>query len=192
MSPFFTINFRREVYARHMARARRRLLALGGWLLYFGVLGVMVGLYGLNCTALSRRLRLLERQTATLRQAQAAGSDWAVDAAQLAAVEHFHASPGRWRDKLARMAALLPANVVLVSIAVNPENLSTPLDRNKLVITGHLRASGSQDPLRGVVQLVSRLQRDTVFASGYQSIKLAQSRVTTGEHPATEFQIECR
>jgi hypothetical protein len=192
MTPVFTINFRREIYQREVARTRRRLFTLGGWLLYFGVLGLVIGLYGLNCTALTRRVRLLERQTTRFQQAQGAGQDWMVDDAQLAAVERFHTSPRRWRDRLVRLASLLPTNVVLASIAVNPDNLSTPLDQDRLLVTGELRALPGQDPLRGVMQLVSMLQRDSVFASGYQSIKLAQSRASAGSLPATEFVIECR
>jgi hypothetical protein len=46
--------------------------------------------------------------------------------------------------------------------------------------------------MRGVVQLVSVLQKDAVFSSGYQTIKLTQSRMTGSSPSSTEFVIECR
>ena len=46
--------------------------------------------------------------------------------------------------------------------------------------------------MRAVVQLVSSLQRDSVFAAGYQTIKLSQSHVTGDTPGMTEFAIECR
>lgn len=193
MTPLFTINFRREIYLRERARSRARLLALGGWLFYFGLLGVVVGLYGLNCGSLTRRARQLERQTARLEAAGQRPTEWVVDPALAAVVERYHRSPGLWRDKLAHLGAALPANVALTSIAVNPENLSGSSEQITLVIAGQLRSIAGQDPMRGVVQLVSALQRDQVFAAGYQTIKLSQSRLVGGAIPAmTEFVIECR
>jgi len=55
VNPFFNINFRREAYLQEMAKARRRVIALGVWIAYFGLLGVLLGLYGLNCSSLARR-----------------------------------------------------------------------------------------------------------------------------------------
>jgi hypothetical protein len=192
VTPVFAINFRREAFLREQARSRARLLALGGWLLYFGLLGVVVGLYGLNCGSLIRRVRQVERQAARLAAAPDAARGWSVDAAQLGAVETFHGSARFWRDKLARLSALMPPNVALTSISVNPGNLSGAAEKNKLVISGQLRAGPGQAPMGAVVQLVNVLQRDTVFASGYQTIKLAQSRTTDAHPPVTEFVIECR
>ena len=48
MSVLFTINFHREAYQRELARARRRVILLGVWVAYFGVIGVVMGLYGRN------------------------------------------------------------------------------------------------------------------------------------------------
>ena len=192
MTPIFAINFRREVFLRERARARARLLALAGWLFYFGLLAVVVGLYALNCVSLVRRVRQIERQTARLEATEGGAQDWEVDQAQLAAVERFDANPSRWRDKLLRLSVLLPTNVALTSISLNPDNLPGAADQNKLVIAGQLRPMFGQDPMRGVVQLVSTLQHDSVFASGYQTIKLSQSRMVTGTPATTEFEIECR
>lgn len=192
MSPVFSINFRREVFLRKQARSRARLLALGGWLLYFGLLGVVVGLYGLNCGSLTRRVGQIERQAARLANSPGGPREWIVDQAQLATVERFYMSSRLWRDKLARLSALLPPNVALTTIAVNPENLSGVADKNKLVISGQLRGLSGQDPMRGVVQLVSTLQKDQGFASGYQTIKLTQSRMAEGGPAVAEFVIECR
>jgi len=192
MSSIFRINFRREIFVRERARSRARLVALAGWLFYFGLLGMTVGLYALNCFALTRRARQVEYQTSHLAAAQGAAQDWIVDQEQLAAVERFYVSSHRWRDKMARLSTRLPDNVALTSIAVNPENLPSPADQNKLVITGQLKSVAGQDPMRGVVQLVSVLQRDSVFAAGYETIKLSQSHVTGGTSAMTEFVIECR
>jgi hypothetical protein len=189
VTPIFTINFRREVFLRERARTRARLFALGGWLFYFGLLAVVVGLYGLNCASLVRRVDQVERRSARLKAGQGTAQDWTVDQAQLAAVEHFHNSPSRWRDKMLRLSALLPNNVALSSINVNPENTSSGAAKEKLVIAGQLRPIAGQEPMRGVVQLVSVLQKDAVFSSGYQTIKLTQSRMVG---PSTEFVIECR
>jgi hypothetical protein len=192
VTPVFTINFRREVFLRERARARARLLALGGWLLYFGLLGVVVGLYTLNCASLVKRVGQVQRQTARLQKAQGTAQDWTVDQAQLATVESFRTNPRRWRDKMLRLSALLPNNVALTNISANPDNGTDAARRNKLVLSGQLRPMFGQDPMRGVVQLVSSLQRDEVFASGYQSIKLSESKMVSGSPPTAEFTIECR
>jgi hypothetical protein len=192
MSAIFTINFRREVFVRERARSRARLFSLGGWLFYFGLLGMVVGLYALNCVALTRRAQQVEHQTSHLAAAQGGAQDWTVDQAQLAAVERYYVSPRRWRDKLQRLTGRLPMNVALSSIAVNPDNLSGPADQNKLVIAGQLKSVSGQDPMRAVVQFVSSLQRDSVFAAGYQTIRLSQSHVSGDTPGMTEFVIECR
>jgi hypothetical protein len=192
VTPIFTINFRREVFLREKARSRARLLALGGWLLYFGLLGLVVGLYALNGMSLMRRVGQVQRQTERLQKAQGTTQDWTVDQAQLTAVETFKLNPRRWRDRLLRLSAILPTNVALKSISVNPGNLSTPSDRNKLVLSGQLRPTTGQDPTRGVVQLVSSLQHDETFSSGYQTIRLTESKVISGSPPTAEFVIESR
>ena len=191
MTSIFTINFRREVFLRERARARSRLFALAGWLMYFGFLAVVVGLYGLNCASLLKRVGQVERRSARLKATQGTAEEWTVDQPQLAAVERFHTSPGKWRDKMLRLSVLLPNNVALTRISVNPENSTKPGDQNKLVIAGQLRPVPGQDVMRGVVQLVSVLQKDLVFASGYQTIKLTQSQIVQGSS-ASEFVIECR
>lgn len=188
----FTINFRREVFLRERARSRARLLALGGWMFYFGLLGLVVGLYGLNLAALSGRAGQIERQALRLEGLHGGPQEWAVDQAQLAMVESFRISPRRCRDKLARLSVLLPPNVAITGISLNPQSAAAGPDRNKLVIAGQLRQIPGQDQMRGVVQIVSALQRDAVFGAGFQTVKLTQSRVI-GESPVTtEFVIECR
>ncbi len=192
MTPVFTVNFRREVFLREQARARARLFALSGWLLYFGLLAVVVGLYALNCGSLVRRAAQVQRQAARLETAQGPAQDWSIDEAQLGTVETFQASPRRWRDKMVRLSSTLPNNVAVTSISVNPDNSNGASDRNKLLISGQLRPLYGQDPMRGVVQLVSTLQHDAVFAAGYQTIKLTQSKMLSGSPATTEFTIECR
>jgi Tfp pilus assembly protein PilN len=192
VSTLFTINFRREAYRREVARARRRVVLLSAWLAYFGVLSVVLGLYSLNCASLTRRSAQIERQAERMRALQKTHQDWTIGDAELAAVEQFHANPRRWRDKLVRLATLLPPNAIILSIAVNPDNLPGPQDQNKLVITGELKVLEGQDRIRGVVQLVTALHADSLFASGYQNIRLASSRISEGSSPVAEFVIECR
>lgn len=192
MSSLFTINFRREAYQREVAHARRRVVLLGAWLAYFGALAVVLGLYGLNCASLTRRSSQIERQAVRMRALQKSHQDWTIGAAELTTAEQFHANPRRWRDKLARLAVLLPPNAIVHSIAVNPDNLQGAQDQKKLVLTGEIRVPAGQDRMRGVVQLVSALHADSLFASGYENIRLASSRVSEGNGTVAEFVIECR
>ena len=190
--PVFTINFRREAFERQIARSRQRIAALAAWLTYFGLIALLAWSYSLNFSALVRRTRQIERQTAQFTASQNLPRKIPLDAAQIATIERFHSSPRRWRDKLARLAALVPDNAALTSVAVNPGYTNQPLDLNRLVITGALRAAAGEEPTRGVVQLVAALQADSAFAAGYQSIKLGHSRAAGTSPGATEFAIECR
>jgi len=192
MSPQFTINFRREAYRQEIARARRRVIALGVWVAYFGMIVILVGLYGLNCAALSRRVRQIERQTTQLRGAQGASMDWTVRQAELKEIERFVQNPRRWRDRLTRLATLMPPSARLTSLAVNPQNLTGLAEQDKLVITGVLRGAPNRDRVQDVMQVVSRLRADSAFAAGYGSIRLASTRVIEGETATAEFIIECR
>jgi Tfp pilus assembly protein PilN len=192
MSTLFTINFRREAYLREVARARRRVMMLGAWLGYFGVLALVLGLYGLNCSSLVRRASQIERQAARMRALQNSQQDWVIAESDLATIEQVQSNPQRWRDKLVRLSQLMPPNAVLQSIAVNPDNLPSAQDQNKLVITGELKIPAGEDRMRGVVQLVNALHTDKTFAAGYQNIRLASSRITEGNGPVAAFVIECR
>ncbi len=192
MSALFTINFRREAYQRELARTRRRLFSLGGWVTYFGVLVLVLGLYALNFASVARRVDTAERLVARIQQTSGDRAGWKIGDRELAQVEDARANPARWRDRLLRLAALLPANVALSSVGVNPENSPAPADRNKLVLSGELRAAPGTDRMRPVVQLVSQLQADSVFARGYSSIRLASSQTSPGAGNVTLFVIECR
>ena len=99
------------------------MVMLGVWVTYFGVLVVVLGLYGLNCASLTRRIHQIERQAARAREAQSLATTSKLDEAQLVEIETIHGSPARWRDRLTRLSALLPPNVAIVSVAVNPSNL---------------------------------------------------------------------
>jgi hypothetical protein len=192
VSALFTINFRREAYRREVARARRRVIQLGVWLTYFGALAVVLGLYGLNCASLAHRSSRIERQAARMRALQNSRQDWTVGAAELTMAQQFHANPRLWRDKLVRLAALMPPNAIIQTIAVNPENLSNAQDQNKLIITGELRVPAGQDRMRGVVQLISALRADSVFAAGYKNIRPGPSHISEASGAVAEFVIECR
>lgn len=190
MSPLFTINFRREVYQRELARTRRRIMQVGLWVSYFGVIAVMLGLYGLNCASLTRRVKQIERQTAFLRETQGQ-AEWSLRETELSQIAATASNARRWRDRLTRLSVLLPNNVKVGTIAVNPQNLSHPLEQNRLVITGTLRPGPGQDRMQSVMAVVNLLHRDSLFASGYQNVKLASTRVLE-EGGTAEFVIECR
>ena len=55
-----------------------------------------------------------------------------------------------------------------------------------------VRVAGERDKLQPVVKLVENLRKDTVFAAGFQNIKLVSSRVPdAGGPPVVEFVLEC-
>jgi hypothetical protein len=192
VSPLFNINFRRESYLREVARARRRVVALGTWVAYFGVLAVVLGLYGLNCAVLARRAARIERQTATMHSQVGSRDDWKVEPGELSVVERYVANPIRWRNRLGRLAALMPANAKLMTLAVNPDNLTGPAEENRLVISGQLKLAPGQDRMRGVVDIVSALRADSLFSAGYRTIRLATTRINEGAGSVAEFVIECQ
>ena len=187
----FNINFRRETFEREVARSRRRILRLSAWLAYFGVVGLVCYTYGLNYVALERRTQQVERQIELFSQSKNLPRRITLDPTQTTAIERFHMSPRTWRDRLARLAELMPNNAILTSITVNPGNSNLAAEQNKLVIAGSLKSASQDDPTRGVVQLIATLQSDSAFAAGYQSIRLSHSTAgaTAG---TTEFVIECR
>lgn len=190
--PVFTINFRREMFERELARSRQRIIRLAAWMGYFGVFGLLVWSYVLNAQGMERRTRMILRQTDQFVAAQNLPRKVPLDPSQISAIERFHGSPRRWRDKLARLATLLPANASLKMLGLNTSGSNQATDQNKFVITGLLRPTGSEDPMRGVVQLVAALQADSSFSAGYKSIKLAQSHADANAKGTTEFTIECR
>jgi len=180
VTPLFTINFRREVYQRELAKTRRRVMLVGLWVSYFGMIVVLLGLYGLNFASLTRRVQQIERQTAFFRQSQGQ-ADWSLRETELAQIVTAASNPRKWRDRLAKVT----------SIAVNPQNLSHPLEQNRLVITGTLRPTPGQDRMQSVMAVVNVLHADSLFSAGYQNVKLASTRVAE-EGGTAEFVIECR
>lgn len=189
MSAIYAINFHRQAYLRDLALARRRVIMLGVWVAYFGGMGVLMGLYGLNCISLRQRLNQLQRDSSRLRSQQVAG-DWNVRPVEVDLVEGYVRNPRQWRDRLLRLATILPPNARLSSMSVNPQNLSTPEEANKLVVTGIVTTAGSTDRMQSVIQIVSAMQHDSVFAAGYSNIKLASTRVS--DAGGAEFVVECR
>ena len=192
MNAIFSINFRREAYLGRLASARRRVIMLGVWVTYFGVTGVIIGLYGLNCISLEQRITQLERQAEHLRTQHGAATDWTVRASELDQIQGYVQNPRRWRNRLIRLAAVLPPNVKITSMAVNPQNLTLPVEQNKLVITGVVRPAAGQDRMQSVMRVVTMLHNDSQFAAGYSNIKLASTRVSEGSDGDAEFVIECR
>jgi hypothetical protein len=186
----FEINFRREAYVRSQARARRRVIMLGVWVAYFGALGVVTGLYALNCVSLTRRVAQLERQSDRLRRQQGAAAEWTVGQGDLGQVEEYVVGTRRLRTRLVRLAAILPENVRLTSIAVNPSNLTAPIERNRMVIEGVVLPESGEDRMQSVMRIVSTLHDDSLFAEGFQNVKLSTTRVSEGT--GAEFVIECR
>jgi hypothetical protein len=192
VTPLFTINFRREAYLRERERVQRRAFSLGSWVAYFGAVVLVLGLYGLNGVVLDRRLQLAESRMERMRASHVLPEQLKLGATELALVEQAVENPRRWRAKMLRLAAVLPPDAALTSVAVNPDNLSDVGNLNKLVIDGVMRSPSGQDRMGSVMRLVSALHGDSVFAAGYQSIKLVKSNMSTGADPVTEFTIECR
>ena len=189
MSPVFTINFRREAYQRELARTRKRTIVLGLWVLYFGAMGVVLGLYGLNMAVLGQRVHGLERQVERLRH-RPAGDAWRPDRAEASTLQQHLRDPRQWRDRLARLAQVLPANSRLRALEFNPDNVSGNADV-KLVITGEMRSAPGQDRVQQVMTFAGLLARDSVFAAGYRNIRLVSTRAL-GEGEGAEFVVECR
>lgn len=188
MTPIFTINFRREAYQRELARARARVLALGAWLTYFGVLAVVLGLYALNAGAFARRVTQLERQLERNR-AQGAPAAQTLSQADAQMLERYAGNLAGQRDRLRRLGQILPPGVRLTQVQLNPDNVSG-LGPHTLALIGVLRVDGREDRMRGVTALVTTLQQDSVFRRGVSNIKLVST--TSVEGAGTEFVIECR
>jgi Tfp pilus assembly protein PilN len=192
MSPVFNLNFRREAYQVERARTRRRAVALGIWVAYFGVLAVVLGLYGLNFASVARRERLLASQ---LARAQAQPDPVAAcqpSAAELAQVENSLGNTRQWRVRLERLAGLLPPDAVLTSVAGNPGQQAGTEAQNRLEIVGVLRSAPGQDRMRGIMGLVTALHGDSSFSAQYRTIRLVESRAGGGAEALAEFRIECR
>jgi hypothetical protein len=190
VTTLFTINFRREAYLKEVARTRRRVIALGVWVAYFGVFALLLGLYGLNCASLAQRVGVVERQAARLRGTAPSRLEWRLNAAQLDQLERFASSTRDWRNRLWRLGVLLPAGSHVTSIAVNPNSQADPTAANTLILAGQLRPSGTEDRMQSVMNLVSVLKSDSVFSSGFSSVRLSNTRVA--EDGSVDFAIECR
>jgi hypothetical protein len=190
VNPIFTINFRREAYAQEVSRRRRRIISLGVWVAYFGLLSVVIGLYGLNSTALLRRSQMLQRQTTLIRRSATPALDAKLGPTELGQVEDYARSTRVWRDRLERLGELLPADARLTGLKVNPQNMSDADARNTLMISGEMRSAPGQDRMQGVMKIVSALRADSAFGRSFQNIKLASTRVAEGG--SAQFEIECR
>lgn len=190
MTPQFTINFRREVYQREQARARARVILLGVWVAYFGVMAVILGLYGLNAAAYARRTGILERQAVRLQERRGTAAEWTLSADDIGALTERARSLARHRGVLTQLGRRLPPNVRLASVAWNTENLSGA-GAPRLVLSGTLRPEDQQDRMRSVVGLVSTLSTDSVIAGAFRNVKLASTNLDEGTN-VVEFVIECQ
>ena len=189
MTTLFQINFRREAFRRERADARRRAVGLGVWLMYFGGLAVLLGLYGLNCGALETRTRVLGRQVARQRTLARGADRWIAPPAEVMAVEPFVADAARWRDLLGRLPGLLPEGARLTSIDFNPDGVTG--GERKLLLAGVLRVDSQLDRTAGVTDFVAVVARDSLFAARFRSVRLVSTRAVEGG-PEPEFQVECR
>jgi hypothetical protein len=189
MNIVFAINFRREAYQRELAKTRRRALQLGLWVLYFGGLGVVLGLYGLNSVSLAQRTARIERQAERMLRHPGA-ADWRPGRVEAVEIERHLRSTRQWRARLGRLPELLPVHARLQSLEFNPDNVSGAADV-KLVIAGEIRGAGGQDRLQQVMALSRALSRDSVFAAGFHNVRLVTTRTSSGPDGA-EFVIECR
>lgn len=190
MSALFHINFRREAYLKEIARARRRVVLLGVWVAYFGVVAVAMGLYGLNCASMSRRVALLERQTARVEASQTSREQWKLAPAEMTRIHEYLSNPRRWHDRLVRLVAVLPANTRLTSVASNPNNQSGGRADDRLVITGLMQIEPNGDRMAGVMGLVAKLREDSLFSAHYPNVRLATTRIVDVGN--AEFVIECQ
>ena len=190
MNALFTINFRREAYLQEVSRRRGRVISLGVWVAYFGVLLVLAGLYALNGVSLARRAHLLERQTRMIRNAGNTALGAKLAPSELADVEAYARSTRQWRDRLARLGDLIPPDSRLTGVQVNPHNMSDVVSRNSLLISGELRSPPGKESMQGVMTIVASLRADTVFAAGYRNIKLSSTRIS--EDGSATYLIECR
>lgn len=191
MSTLFNVNFRREAYRKEVARARRRVMALAAWVAYFGVFAVIMGLYGLNGVALTRRVDQLEKQMARFQATQSVREQWQLPAAELTRIQDLLGNPVRWRDRLARLAVLLPENARLTSVAANP-NVSSVRNEDRLVITGQMRIKQGEDRMTGVMRLVTTLREDSLFGARFGNVKLSSTKILASGTGMTEFVIECQ
>jgi hypothetical protein len=192
MSTVFQINFRREAHRREVARTRARVVGLGVWLAYFGAIGVIFGLYALNFAAVKYRTRIVERQLEAQRARGKGDVDWAHQSAEMALVSRAVNDPRQWRARLERLPLVLPANTRLTTVDFNPSGVSGSGDWDRLVLAGVLRVDSGQDRMKGVADLVMRLQTDSLLARHYRSIKLATTRISDPTGSSAEFVIECR
>ena len=192
MTPVFTINFRREAFARRRQTERYRMIGLVLWVTYFGALAAVLGLYGLNCQSMVRRTSQVEQLTYHLGALQQRGEVTAVPPAEVDEVEKFAANPWHWRERLVHLARALPndARIAALSVESDNGNGSNP-DQLKFVIQGRMRSTAGRDDMQGMMGVVAALQRDSVFAADYPSIKLVSTRAAEAGEPAT-FVIECR
>lgn len=190
MSPLYAINFRREAYQREVAKTRRRAVALGLWVLYFGALGVVLGLYALNAVSFSQRVARAERQVERLRRRPANDTDWRPSRAETENVARHLGSPRVWRGRLARLPQIMPDGARLRSLSFNPENITGAGDV-KLVLTGEMRGSAGAGRLQQVMGLVNTLSRDSVFSAGFRNVRLVTTRASSSGE-GTEFVVECR
>ena len=190
MNALFTINFRREAYVQELARRRQRVIALGVWVAYFGLIAVLLGLYGLNCASLARRSAQLERQTTQIRRNGSSPLTNQLEPGDLALVEGYVSSTRRWRDRLARLGELMPPEARLTGIAINPRNLTDAASQNVLMISGEIRNAPGGDRMQGVMKIVAALRADSTFRTGYQNIRLASTNVAADG--SANFEIECR
>jgi hypothetical protein len=193
VTPVFTINFRRATYEQGLARARRRVVLLALWVAYGGLSVILVGLFGLNCSLMTARTAAMERRVQRLEGARAAAPDLRLDPADVELVQRVSGSASFWLEKLTRLSVVMPPDAQLASVVANPEDATAPAEQRRLVLTGSIRVAGERDRMRPVVQLVEALRRDSLFARGYQNIKLVSSRVPETEGPpSVEFVVECR
>jgi Tfp pilus assembly protein PilN len=191
LNALFNINFRREAHQRELARARRRVVTLGVWVAYFGIVTLTMGLYGLNCMSLSRRVALLERQTARLESSQTTREQWQIPSAEITRIENYVGNPRRWHDRLVRLAALLPSDARLTTIATNPGNQGGPRSEERLVVTGQMRVPRNQDRMASVMAFATHLREDSLFAAHYPNVRVTSTRIVEGG-ALTEFVIECQ
>ncbi len=188
MSLVFTINFRREAFKRARARARERVIRLGTWLAYFGVVGVVLGLYALNAFSLGSRTVTLERLATRMRALESGHGDWRPREEDVLEIQRHAVDAGLWHDRLVRIGRVLPPSARLTALQWNPDNISGT--DAKLVLSGICRVPNGQDRMQSVMAFVHALQADTLLAASFPNTRLVTTSAT--ESGDARFIIECR
>ncbi|MFN0149513.1 MAG: PilN domain-containing protein [bacterium] len=187
--------FRLNLYEEADAKRRARNARVRSTILSTSLIGVIVLLTAFHVvgglllrdrvraaiSALERR----EQEAAGLRAQPAGGATLQQLEARLSA----RSDRTLWSPKLAELARLIPASLVLDQFSYVEKGKSSST-RAALTLQGTVSSSRAGDPVRQVVTFVDQLQKSEIFSAGMQSIELLS--VSTDEQSGlTVFRVLC-